>query len=164
MLKNAFAGSLTACLVALLVVLMPSLLMAQTIKEHEAKQAEAAERPFRVKNRTQFACAEVASSRNGGSVSHEINLGPNRVERCELIKVGTRLHECKKYKFRNSTVNERGIVSLETEDGPVQFWFDEEARITATEESKVTEGAGKGSLTFIWPDEKHFKYLCAAMH
>ena len=78
--------------------------------------------------------------------------------------VGTRLHECKKYSYKNSTVDERGVVSIETDDGPVQFWFDEETFITGKKDAtKLTEGAGKGTLTFTWPD-KNKKYLCAAMH
>ena len=165
MQMNMLLGRSKLCLTVFLVgVLMPTIVMASTIKDLEAQLAQdaATERPFPIKSRSQFACAEVATGRNGGQVSHEINLAPNKIERCELIKVGSRLHECKKYRFRNSTVNGRGVVSIDTEDGPLQFWFDQEARITASEESKITAGTGKGTLTFIWPD-KNRKYLCAAM-
>ncbi len=162
--RSVVNGQIAACLTIVLASSIPGLVMAQTIKEHERRQAEAAERPFEIKNRTQFACAEVGLTENGGATSHEINLTPKYVERCELIKVGTRLHECKKYRFEEPIINERGVVNIPTEDGPVEFWFDQSTRITGGESSQITEGAGQGTLVFRWPDQKLFKYLCAAMH
>jgi len=154
-----------ALLAAVLAASLPASSMAQTIREHEAQQAEDAERPFKIESRQQFACAEVGLSETGGATSHEINLTPKYVERCELIKVGTRLHECKKYRYTDAIIDNRGVVKIPTDDGePVEFWFDEETRITGGSASQLREGGGKGTLTFEWPDKKSFKYLCAAMH
>lgn len=153
-------------LALLLGVLAPAVSFAGVISDHESGLAddESIDRPFAIQSRTQFACAEVGMSQNGGATTHEINLTPRQVERCELVKVGSRLHDCKKYRFKKSTVDDRGVVSINTEDGPVQFWFDEEARITGqANNAKIKEGSGKGTLTFTWPD-KNKKYLCAAMY
>lgn len=158
-----FLRSRTWTTALLLLLLIPSLSLAQTIREHEAQKAEDAERPFKIENRSQFACAEVGQSESGGATSHEINLTPRQIERCELIKVGTRLHECKKYRYQEATIDNRGIVKIATEDGPVEFWFDQESRITGGASSQLHEGGGKGTLIFQWPDKKTFRYLCASM-
>lgn len=165
--KNTFGGQLQRSGLAILMgTFVSATAFAGVISDHESSLTddEVTERPFKIENRAQFACAEVSMSQTGGTTSHEINLGPKRVERCELVKVGTRLHECRKYKFKKSTVDDRGVVSIETVDGPVQFWYDEETRVTGMKNTtQLKEGSGRGTLTFTWPD-KSKKYLCAAMH
>jgi hypothetical protein len=148
----------------LLCFLMPAIAWSQSGNANEAEEAESTDtrRTFAIKNRSQFACAEVGMDRTGGQTSHEINLAPRKIERCLLTKVGSRLHECVKYRFRKATVDDMGVVNIETDDGPVKFWFDEETRISSAGGSKVAEGTGKGTLTFTWPDSSQ-KYLCAAM-
>jgi len=107
---------------------------------------------FAIKSRNEFACAEVAPDRNGGQVSHEIVLSPRSIERCLLVKVGSRLHECIDLKIEKATVDPSGVVNIETDEGMVNFWFEESTRITSAEE--------KGTLVFTWPDNDR-KYLCA---
>ena len=163
MQTSSFDGRLKLRLGAILLsFLIPTLVFANANIEDEEAANSGTDRPFAIKERSQFACAEVSSNRNGGTVSHEINLTPSNVERCLLIKVGSRLHECNKFRFETATVDETGVVKIHTDEGPVNFWYDQDARITTDEESKVAEGAGKGALTFIFPDKQR-KYLCAAM-
>jgi hypothetical protein len=162
---NMVVGRLKLCLVAFVFcAVMPTVVLANSIKEHEANQAQdpGKEKPYQIKNRSQFACAEIATGQKTGSLSHEINLTPNKIERCDLVKVGSRLHGCKKYRFKQPTIDESGVVSIDTEDGPLQFWLNQNATVTSAEESKITEGGEEGTLMFLWPDE-HKNYFCIAM-
>lgn len=113
-------------------------------------------KPFNVGKRTEFACAEVAMDRNGGTARHEITLGKKRVERCLLEKVGTRLHECKKFKYKRAAVDLQGVVWMYSQEGPVKFWLDKNAQL-ATEDISTVEG--RGAVTFTFPDNE-YKYLC----
>jgi hypothetical protein len=107
---------------------------------------------FAIKSKSEFACAEVAPDRSGGQVSHEIVLSPRSIERCLLVKVGSRLHECIDLKIEKATVDPTGVVRIDTDEGAVNFWFEEAARVNTAEE--------KGTLVFTWPDNDR-KYLCA---
>lgn len=116
-------------------------------------------KPFNVGKRTEFACAEVAMERNSGTARHEVILGKKRVVRCLLEKVGTRLHECQKFKYKRAAVDLQGVVWFYSNLGPVKFWLDKDAQIT-TEDIATVEG--KGTLTFTFPDNDRYKYLCRA--
>ena len=140
----------------LLCLAVPGLIFAAADPEPEEK-GPAAEQPpptqtFAIRERNEFACAEVAPDRKGGQVSHEIILSPRSIERCLLVKVGSRLHECIDLKIEKATVDPTGVVTIDTDQGAVNFWFEEAARVNTAEE--------KGTLVFTWPDNDR-KYLCA---
>ena len=78
------------------------------------------------------------------------------MERCLLEKVGTRLHECKKFKYKRAAVDLQGVVWMYSQEGPVKFWLDKNAQL-ATEDISTVEG--KGAVTFTFPDND-YKYLC----
>lgn len=163
--RSEFGRRFSGCLAAFIFcAVVPTVAVAKTIKEHEANLARDAgtEKPYEIERRSQFACAEIAADKNTGPVSHEIKLSSSVIERCELVKVGSRLHDCKKYRFKNPTITDAGIVNIDTKDGSLQFWLDQNARVTSTKETRIGAGGGNGTLTFVWPD-KDEKYLCAAM-
>jgi hypothetical protein len=135
-------------------LLLPAILWAQAGDSEGTDQAEGAETssPFKITKKSEFACAEVNEVAIGGLASHEITVDPKRVERCLLKKVGSRLHECKKLRIENATADWYGVVTLETEEGPVQFWFQELGE-NAAEAKRI--------MVFTWPDTDK-KYVCAA--
>lgn len=152
-------------LAILLCLPMPLFVAAQSEEGDDAETGEPQElqarRPFLIKTTSQFACAEVAEDRTGGLASHDITLGPQRIERCLLQKVGTRLHECEKFKVGKATVDLLGIIRVETETGEVEMWFDKGASISSTKDSRIAATVeGKGSLIFTFPDNE-MKYICA---
>lgn len=142
---------------------VPPLVCAQSGEGTGAKQAQPPEtrRTFVIKDTNTFACAEVSMERTGGQASHEILLGPRWIERCLLQKVGTRLHECVKLKVERATADQNGVVRVETDQGGVEFWFEEGLTISSAKDAKIAAGAeGKGALSFTFPDNDR-KYICA---
>jgi len=135
-------------------LLFPAILFAQAGDGEEKNPAQEPEQssPFKITKKSEFACAEVNEVVIGGLASHEITVDPKRVERCLLKKVGSRLHECKKLRIEKATADWYGVVTLETEDGPVKFWF-EELGENAAETKRI--------MVFTWPDTDK-KYVCAA--
>ena len=109
--------------------------------------------PFEINSKSQFHCSEVDEPVIGGLATHEITVDPNRVSRCLLKKVGSRLNECKKLHIESATSDWNGIVTLETEEGPVQFTFQQLG--------SDADGAPRMVLVWVWPDS-HKKYLCTA--
>ncbi len=110
--------------------------------------------PFVINKRSQFGCAEVDEVQIGGLASHEITIDPRRVERCLREKVGSRFHECKKLTIEQATADWYGVVTLDTKDGPVKFWFEEYGEDSSAEAKKV--------MVWTWPDTDK-KYMCAAI-
>lgn len=137
--------------------------IAEPAENDAAQAAEPPEvrRTFVIKDTTTFACAEVSMERTGGQASHEISLGPKRIERCLLQKVGTRLHECVKLKVEKATVDQDGVVRIETHQGDVNFWFEEGATISSAKDAQIAAAIeGEGALSFTFPDNER-KYICA---
>jgi len=146
----------------LLLLLLPSIVAAETVENEDADQPQnsAIVRTFTINDRSELACAEVAPHRKGGTVTHEIIMSPKRIERCLLLKVGTRLHECLDLKIRKATVDEHNVVTIATSEGDVKFWIDEEASLSSADGTQIAaSGDSKGTLTFTWPDNDR-KYLC----
>lgn len=135
-------------------LLFPVTLFAQAGDSQETDQAQGPEQssPFSIKSKSQFGCAELDEVKAGGLGSHEITVSPNRVERCLFKKVGSRYHECKKLGIDNATADWHGVVTLDTEEGPVRFWFEEHGSTAPGEEKKV--------MVWSWPDTDK-KYACA---
>ena len=136
-------------------LLFPTILSAQASESEEANQTQGPETssPFVIKSSSRFGCAEVDEIRIGGLASHEITVDPRRVERCLREKVGTRFHECKKLKIVEATADWYGVVTLDTKEGPVRFWFEEHGE--NPEEAKRV-------MVWTWPDTDK-KYMCAAI-
>lgn len=130
--------------------------MAQADEGEDGGQAQNAETssPFSIKSRSQFGCAEVDEIKIGGLASHEITVDPRKVERCLREKVGTRFHECKRLRIEEATADWYGVVTLDTKEGPVKFWFEEYDADGAGEAKKV--------MVWTWPDTEK-KYICAAI-
>ena len=152
---NRLSASLTVLFIlALLCLFFPVILYAQSgggdVKNPEPSAEQSS--PFKITRKSEYACAEVNEVTIGGLASHEITVDPKRVERCLLKKVGSRLHECMKLKIENATADWYGVVTLETEEGPVQFWI---------EELGESEEEAKRVMVFTWPDTEK-KYVCAA--
>lgn len=128
---------------------------AQAAGSEEPEQAQGPEQssPFAITKRSQFGCAEVDDVKAGGLASHEITLDPRKVERCLFKKVGSRFHDCKKLKIESATADWYGVVTLDTDEGPVKFWFEEHGS-TASEEAKKV-------MVWTWPDSEK-KFVCAA--
>jgi hypothetical protein len=109
--------------------------------------------PFKIDRKSEFHCSEVDEPVIGSPVSHEITVAPTRVERCEYKQVGSRLNECKKLKIENATANQYGLVTLDTNKGPVQF---------SAQEIRSNEGGKPWRvLVWTWPDTDK-QYLCTA--
>lgn len=150
-------------LAALFCLPIPLVVCAQAGEREEAEQEQPPDirRTFVIKNTNAFACAEVAMKRTGGQASHEIKLGPRWVERCLLKKVGTRLHECIRLKVEKATSDDKGVVRVETDQGNVNFWFEEGSTISSAKDAKIAAAAeGEGALVFTFPDND-MKYICA---
>lgn len=150
------AGSKTRFLLVMSSLLFPLILLAQAGEGEGSDRAQSPEQssPFTIKTKSQFGCAEVDEVKSGGLASHEITVDPRRVERCLREKVGSRFHECKKLKIENSTADWHGVVTLDTEEGPVRFWFEEYGDQSSGEAKKV--------MVWTWPDTDK-KYMCAAI-
>lgn len=134
-----------------LVMLSPMSIFAQDGDGSSQPQTSS---PFAIKSKSQFGCAEVDEVKAGGLASHEITVDPRRVERCLREKVGSRFHECKKMKIVESTADWNGIVTIDTEDGPVKFWFEDHGQ----------NGSGEAKRVMVWsfPDTEKL-YMCAAI-
>jgi hypothetical protein len=109
--------------------------------------------PFNISSKSQYHCSEVDEPVIGGLATHEITVDPKRVERCLLKKVGSRLNECKKLKIENATVATNGPVTLDTDEGPVRFSFQQLG--------SNADGEPRMVLVWTWPDTDK-KYLCTA--
>ncbi len=138
------------------VFVLPTMLMAQESDDNDSDQAPLppTSSPFKISKKSEFGCAEVDEVRMGGLASHEITVDPRRVERCLREKVGTRFHDCKKLKIEEATADWYGVVTLDTKEGPVKFWFEEHGA-SASEEAKRV-------MVWSWPDTEK-KYVCAAI-
>jgi len=110
--------------------------------------------PFKISKKSEFHCAEVDNPVIGSPVSHEITVDPKRVERCLYKQLGSRLNECKKLKIENASVDEMGLVTLDTDNGPVRFSA-QDVRSSEKEEPRI-------ALVWTWPDTD-MKYLCTAL-
>lgn len=109
--------------------------------------------PFKIDRKSEFHCSEVDQPVIGSPVSHEITVEPRRVERCEYKQVGSRLNECKKLKIENATADQFGLVTLDTNKGPVRF--------SAQELQSNDGGKPWRVLVWTWPDTDK-QYLCTA--
>lgn len=129
---------------------------AESTDPDAASQDEAAQQssPFVIKKKSEFGCAEVDEVRIGGQASHEITVDPRKVERCVREKVGTRFHECKKLRIEEATADWYGVVTLDTEEGPVKFWFEDHGGESSAETKRI--------MVWTWPDTEK-KYMCAAI-
>ncbi|HKJ17094.1 MAG TPA: hypothetical protein VJ984_07090 [Xanthomonadales bacterium] len=134
----------------LLLMVSPALLAQDGSDGNEPQTSS----PFSIKSKSTFGCAEVDEVKSGALASHEITVDPRRVERCLREKVGTRFHECKKLKIVEATADWNGIVTIDTEGGPVKFWF----------EDHDTGGSGEAKRVMVWswPDTEKL-YMCAAI-
>lgn len=132
----------------ILCLALPGALSAQTGDGDSGGQAQdsGGSSPFVIKKRSEFGCAEVEDIKSGGLASHEISVDPRKVERCVREKVGSRFHECKRLSIEEATSDSNGIVTFKTEEGPVQFWIEEDG--------------GKRVMVWTWPDSD-MKYMCA---
>lgn len=148
-------GSKQRFLLATFCFLFPTVLFAQASDSELANpvKMQKTSSPFEISRKNEFHCAEVDKPVIGSPVSHEITVDPKRVERCLYKQVGSRLNECKKLKIENATVDQRGFVTLDTEQGPVGFSFQE---FQSDEEAKP-----RRVLVWTWPDTDK-KYLCTA--
>lgn len=109
--------------------------------------------PFKIDRKSEFHCSEVDEPVIGSPVSHEITVAPKRVERCEYKQVGSRLNECKKLKIENATADQFGLVTLDTNKGPVRF---------SVQELQSNDGGKPWRvLVWTWPDTNK-QYLCTA--
>ena len=109
--------------------------------------------PFKIDRKSEFHCAEVDEPVIGSAVSHEITVEPKRVERCEYKQLGSRLNECKKLKIENATADQYGLVTLDTNNGPVRFSAQELRSNNGEKPWRV--------LVWTWPDTEK-QYLCTA--
>lgn len=109
--------------------------------------------PFKIDRKSEFHCAEADEPVIGGAVSHEITVEPTRVKRCEYKQVGSRLNECSKLKIENATADQNGLVTLDTNKGPVRF--------SAQELQSKDGGKPWRVLVWKWPDTDKL-YLCTA--
>ncbi len=134
-------------LVVILGFLFPTLLCAKVSAGDNTSS------PFKINRKSEFHCSEVDEPVIGSPVSHEITVAPTRVERCEYKQVGSRLNECKKLKIENATANQNGLVTLDTNKGPVQF--------SAQELRSDDGGKPWRVLVWTWPDTDK-QYLCTA--
>ena len=148
-------GSRVRFLMVVFCFLFPTVLCAQASDSEPADPAKSQKTssPFKISKRNDFHCAEVDEPVIGSPVSHEITVDPKRVERCLYKQLGSRLNECKKLKIKNATVDQNGLVTLDTEKGPVRF--------SSQELRSNDEGKPKRVLVWTWPDTDK-KYLCIA--
>jgi hypothetical protein len=154
-LRKLSSGLKVFCLMVHSCLLLPVILYAQDSESEGADQAQdqKTSSPFAIKSKSRFGCAEVDEVQTGALASHEITVDPRKVERCLREKVGSRFHECKKLKIIESTADWNGIVTLDTEEGPVRFWFEEHGQ--ESEEIKRV-------MVWTWPDTDK-KYMCAGI-
>lgn len=108
-------------------------------------------RTITLERRMQLACGEVLPDATGGFLRYEINLTPSTVERCELEKVGSRLHDCEKHIINVVTTNVHQVNTVYTDRGIVQFWFEDNASIDTANRS--------GALVFLWPGTNS-RFIC----
>jgi hypothetical protein len=153
--SNLNAISKMCSFVAVICLVIPTILSAQDSDGDSKRPPEGADMssPFKITKKSEFACAEVNEVVIGGLASHEITVDPKRVERCNFKKVGSRLHDCKKLKIKNATADWYGVVTLDTDGGPVKFTFQE-----------LGDDAGdkKRVMVWTWPDSDK-KYVCTAI-
>jgi len=135
--------------------LVPTVLSAQAGESKSTIPAQGSKTssPFNISSKSQFHCSEVDEPVIGAVATHEITIDPNRVERCLLKKVGSRLNECKKLKIEQATADWNGIVTLDTDEGPVRFSYQQLGSSADGEPWMV--------LVWTWPDTDK-KYLCTA--
>ncbi len=152
--RESEAGTKAGFWLVLSCLLFPTILVAQAGDGSGSDQARGPETssPFVIKKRSEYGCAEVDDVKIGGIASHEITVNPRMVERCLREKVGSRFHECKKLDIEEATADWHGVVTLDTEEGPVRFWVEEHA--------SDGSGSAKRVMVWTWPDTDK-KYMCA---
>lgn len=153
-MKQENMGAKAFFLSACVALMLPAVSWAQEGEGEDKAQGPEQRSPFSIKSRSEFGCAEVDEVKSGALASHEITVDPRRVERCVREKVGSRYHECKRLKIEEATADWYGIVTLDTEEGPVKFWFEEFGDQSGGEAKKV--------MVWSWPDTDK-KYMCAAI-
>ena len=143
---SRFAGGLNVhFLVVMFCFFFPAVLFANVSDKTNS--------PFKISKKNEFHCAEVDKPVIGSPVSHEITVDPKRVERCDYKQIGSRLNDCEKLKIENSTVDQYGLVTLDTEKGPVRF---------SSQELQSKDGRkSRRVLVWTWPDTD-MQYLCTA--
>ena len=140
-------GPRTVILLVMLFFLFPVALCANV------SDSEKTSSPFKIDRKSEFHCAEVDEPVIGSPVSHEITIEPTRVERCLYKQVGSRLNDCRKLKIENATADQFGLVTLDTNKGPVRF--------SAQELQTNDQGKPWRVLVWTWPDTDK-QYLCTA--
>jgi len=154
-MRESGASSKVWLLAVTFCFLFPTILYAQASGNESANAAKGqnTSSPFKISRKSEFHCAEVDEPAIGSPISHEITVDPKRVERCLYKQVGSRLNQCKKLKISNATADQNGLVTLDTEDGPVQFSFQQLG--------SNSNGDPRMVLIWTWPDTDK-KYLCTA--
>lgn len=149
------AGSKVRLLSVIFCSLFPMVLYAQASDSASTILGQRPETssPFNISSKSQFHCSEVDEPVIGSLATHEITIDPKRVERCLLKKVGSRLNECKKLKIESATADQNGIVTLDTDEGPIHFSFQQLG--------SNADGEPRMVLVWTWPDTDK-KYLCTA--
>jgi hypothetical protein len=151
------AGSKVRFLLVMFCFLFPMILSAKASTDESAIPAQVRETssPFKITRRSQFHCSEVDEPVIGGTASHEITVDPKMVKRCLLKKVGSRLNECKKLRIESATTDRSGVVTLDTNEEPVRFTFQQLG--------SDADGEPRMVLVWTWPDTDK-KYLCTAFN
>ena len=149
-------GSRVCFLMVMFCFLFPTVLYAEESYSESSitSNGQNTSSPFKISKKSEFHCAEVDNPVIGSPVSHEITVDPKRVERCLYKQLGSRLNECKKLKIENASVDQMGLVTLDTENGPVRFSA-QDVRSSEKEEPRI-------ALVWTWPDTD-MKYLCTAL-
>jgi hypothetical protein len=149
-------GSRVRFLMVMFCFLFPTVLCAEASYSESAIPAKSqnTSSPFKISKKSKFHCAEVDKPVIGSQVSHEITIDSKRVKRCLYKQLGSRLNECKKLRIENATVDQIGLVTLDTEKGPVRF--------SAQDIRSNEEGKPRRVLVWTWPDTD-MKYLCTAL-
>lgn len=146
-MNRSAAATRMRFLTVMLYFLFPAVLCANVSDSNNTSS------PFNIDRKSEFHCAEVDEPVIGSPVSHEITLEPTRVERCLYKQVGSRLNDCRKLKIQNATADQNGLITLDTNKGPVRF--------SAQELRNNGEGKPWRVLVWTWPDTDK-QYLCTA--
>ena len=155
-MSNFGTGSRVCFLMVVFCFLFPAVLSAEESYSESSitSNSQNTSSPFKISKKSKFHCAEVDKPVIGSPISHEITVDSKRVGRCNYKQLGSRLNECNKLKIENATVDQIGLVTLDTKKGAVRFSVQD---IRSTE-----EGNPRRVLVWTWPDTD-MKYLCTAL-